>query len=342
MCGIAGAVDLAGRRPAPPEMLAAMADAIYHRGPDEDGFLRRDGVSSATRRLSIVGLGDGRQPISNEDRSVWVVFNGELFDYPEMKAALEAKGHQFRTHTDTELLPHLWEEYGDGMFEHVRGQFAFCLWDTKQNVLILARDRFGICPLFYTVRRDGDGWQLLFASEIKGLLASGVVPARPDRRGLNHVFTFFAVPGPVTCFEGIRLLLPGQYLRIPLGPNTRPEDVKPRFYWQLDFPDRGHEEDGDAKQIVDRFEQVLMTGVERRLRADVPVVSYSQRRRRFEPGRGDGVEGARPADPDLHHRRHGGAVQRRGGRRGSSPGTSAASRSWCRSAGRRCWPPTRS
>ncbi|HEY1378404.1 MAG TPA: asparagine synthase (glutamine-hydrolyzing), partial [Gemmataceae bacterium] len=280
MCGIAGVVDLAGRRAADPlrgypaDMLAAMAAALYHRGPDEDGFLRQDGVALANRRLSIVGLGDGRQPISNEDQTVWVVFNGELFDYPEQKAALEAKGHHFRTHTDTELLPHLWEEYGDGMFDHVRGQFAFCLWDTRQNVLVLARDRVGICPLFYTVRRDGDGWQLLFASEIKGLFASGVVPARPDRRGLNHVFTFFAAPGPVTCFDGIRLLLPGQYVRLRLGPDTRPEDVKPRFYWQIDFPDRGHEEDGDAKQIVDRFESVLMTAVEKRLRADVPVVSY--------------------------------------------------------------------
>jgi asparagine synthase (glutamine-hydrolysing) len=274
VCGIAGVVDLAGRRAAPADMLSAMAAALYHRGPDEDGFLRRDGIALANRRLSIVGLGDGRQPISNEDRSVWVVFNGELFEYPEMKAALEAKGHQFRTHTDTELLPHLWEEYGDGMFEHVRGQFAFALWDSKRNVLVLARDRVGICPLFFTVRRDDGGWQLLFASEVKGLLASGVVEARPDRRGLNHVFTFFAVPGPITCFEGVRLLLPGQYLHIPLGPDARPEDVTPRFYWRLDFPDRGHEEDGDAKQVVDRFESVLMTSVERRLRADVPVVSY--------------------------------------------------------------------
>ncbi len=274
MCGIAGVVDLAGRKAAPPDMLAAMAAALYHRGPDEDGFLDRPGVALANRRLSIVGLGDGRQPIANEDNSVWVVFNGELFDYPELKAALEAKGHRFRTHTDTELLPHLWEEYGDGLFDHVRGQFAFCLWDTRQNVIVLARDRVGICPLFYTTRRDGDGWQLLFASEIRGLLASGVVPARPDRRGLNHVFTFFATPGPVTCFDGVRLLLPGQYLRIQLGPDTRPDDLKPRFYWQLDFPDRGHEEDGDAKQVVDRFEAVLMKAVEKRLRADVPVVSY--------------------------------------------------------------------
>jgi asparagine synthase (glutamine-hydrolysing) len=274
VCGIAGAIDLAGRRAAPREMLEAMATAIYHRGPDEDGFLRRDGIALANRRLSIVGLGDGRQPIANEDGSVWVVFNGELFEYLEQKATLEAKGHRFKTHTDTELLPHLWEEYGDGMLDHVRGQFAFCLWDTRQNVVVLARDRVGVCPLFYTIRRDGDGWQLLFASEVKGLLASGVVPARPDLRGINHVFTFFAVPGPTTCFENVRLLPPGQFLRFRLGPDTRPEDVKARKYWQLDFPDRGQEEDGDAKTIVDRFEAVLTTAVERRLRADVPVVSY--------------------------------------------------------------------
>jgi asparagine synthase (glutamine-hydrolysing) len=274
VCGIAGVIDLAGRRAAPRDMLEAMAEAIYHRGPDEDGFLRRDGIALANRRLSIVGLGDGRQPITNEDGSVWVVFNGELFEYPEQKSALEVKGHRFKTHTDTELLPHLWEEFGDGMFQHVRGQFAFCLWDTRQNIVVLARDRVGICPVYYTIRKDGDGWQLLFASEIKGLLASGMVPARPDRRGLNHVFTFFAVPGPVTCFEDVRLLPPGQFLRIQLGPDTRPEDVTPRKYWRLDFPDSGHEEDGDARTIVDRFEAVLTTAVERRLRADVPVVSY--------------------------------------------------------------------
>src|SRR5262245_15540028 len=251
-----------------------MAAALTHRGPDEDGFLNQDGLHLASRRLSIVGLADGRQPIANEDRSVWVVFNGELFEYPEKRRALEGQGHTFRTSTDTELLPHLWEQYGDGMFEHVRGQFAFALWDSRNRLLTLARDRAGICPLFYTVRCDDDGWALLFASEIKGLLASGLVEARPDRRGLNHVFTFFAMPGPVTCFEGIRSLLPGQYLQIPLGPQTRPEQLSPRFYWQIDFPDRGNEEDGDARTMTDRFERVLMTAVEKRLRADVPVVSY--------------------------------------------------------------------
>src|SRR5579883_1697177 len=111
MCGIAGMIDLSGRRPAPPGVVPAMARAIYHRGPDEDGFLDRPGLNLANRRLSIVGLADGRQPIANEDQSVWTVFNGEFFDYPEERARLQGKGHAFRTHTDTELIPHLWEEH---------------------------------------------------------------------------------------------------------------------------------------------------------------------------------------------------------------------------------------
>src|SRR5438132_10690449 len=152
MCGIAGVMDLAGRRPVPEQTIRAMARALFHRGPDEEGFFQRPGLALASRRLSIVGLADGQQPIANEDRSVWVVFNGELFEYPEKRRALESQGHHFRTSTDTELLPHLWEQYGEGMFEHVRGQFAFALWDSRKRVLTLARDRSGICPLFYTVR----------------------------------------------------------------------------------------------------------------------------------------------------------------------------------------------
>src|ERR1019366_5745707 len=143
MCGIAGAIDLAANRLIPAEVLHAMADAIVHRGPDEDGYLQRDGVSLANRRLSIVGLADGRQPISNEDGTISVVFNGELFDYPEQRAKLDQKGHRFRTHCDTELFPHLWEEYGEGMFAHLHGQYAVALWDRRQRRLILARDRFG-------------------------------------------------------------------------------------------------------------------------------------------------------------------------------------------------------
>jgi asparagine synthase (glutamine-hydrolysing) len=275
MCGIAGFVDLAGQARVPPGMLAAMAAAIVHRGPDEDGFFEEPGVGLASRRLSIVGLADGRQPIANEDGSVRVIFNGELFEYPEKRAELEAQGHRFATHTDTELLPHLYEQYGEQMFAHVRGQFAFCLYDARRRVVILARDRVGICPLFWTVRRVGEADCLLFASEIKALLASGVVPAEANVRGLDQVFTYFGTPGPVTCFAGVQQLLPGQYLRIELG-QTRPETLTPRVYWELDFPERGHELDppGPPQAVVNRFEQLFIAAVSRRLRADVPVVSY--------------------------------------------------------------------
>src|SRR4051812_30663897 len=187
MCGIAGIVDLSGeRRPVPGDALRAMAQAIYHRGPDEDGFLDRPGVGFANRRLSIVGLFDGKQPIANEDGSVSVVFNGELFDYPEMKAELVARGHQFRTHCDTEIIPHRWEDHQEEMFAHLRGQFAIALYDSKRQRVILGRDRFGICPLYWTRVRTGGGDWLLFASEIKALLASGMVDPQPEPRGINH------------------------------------------------------------------------------------------------------------------------------------------------------------
>jgi asparagine synthase (glutamine-hydrolysing) len=264
-------MNLTGEASFPATVLRDMAKTLYHRGPDEDGFLDHPGVSLASRRLSIVGLFDGRQPIFNEDGSIAVVYNGELFDYPERKAELEGRGHRFRTHCDTELIPHLWEDHGEGMFEFLKGQFALALWDSRQRKLVLARDRFGICPLFWT--RQGD-W-LLFASEIKALLASGMVRARPDVRGLSHVFTFFALPGPVTCFEGVEMLLPGHFLTVqPAGAGQSPR-ITDRVYWAIDFPDRGQEEPGgDAKQVVDQFDALMRKAVEKRLRADVPVVSY--------------------------------------------------------------------
>jgi asparagine synthase (glutamine-hydrolysing) len=276
MCGIAGMFDLSGHRDAPVGVVPAMAQAIIHRGPDEDGFLQRPGLHLASRRLSIVGLADGKQPISNEDRTVWTVFNGELYDYPELKPKLEAKGHVFRTHTDTELIPHLWEEYREKMFDHLRGQFAFSLWDSRTNEVILARDRPGICPLFYTtVKRDGTQW-LLFGSEMKALFASGMVERKADIQGLNHIFTFFAMPGPTTVFEGVKSLAPGRYLHFKLGSETTPEQATTqKIYWQVSYPDRGHEDYGrDEKRVVDEYEAVLFQAVQRRLRADVPVVSY--------------------------------------------------------------------
>jgi asparagine synthase (glutamine-hydrolysing) len=252
-----------------------MARALIHRGPDEDGFLELPGIGLASRRLSIVGLADGCQPISNESRSVRVVYNGELFDYPERRAELQRRGHQFSTRCDTEVIPHLWEEQGEGMLGGLRGQFALALWDHTQQKLLLARDRFGICPLYWTRQTSPTGDWLLFASEIKALLATGLVSARADPRGINHAFTFFALPGPVTCFAGIQALLPGHYLTVQRrGPGEQAR-VEERAYWEIDFPDKGCEDPGgDRKRLVDRFEETLMRAVERRLRADVPVVSY--------------------------------------------------------------------
>lgn len=275
MCGIAGIVDLSGNRPVPAGILKRMADAIFHRGPDQDGYFEHAGIGLANRRLSIIGLFDGQQPITNEDRSVVCVYNGEFFDYPEMKQRLEANGHRFATHCDTELIPHLWEDHGERTFEHLRGQFALAVFDQKQRRIVLARDRFGICPLFWSRQRNGDGEWLLFASEIKALLASGMVPARPDPRGLDQAFNFFAVPGKPTCFEGVGALQPGHYLRIDLPKHNEPATVSEHIYWEIDFPDFGAEEDpGDPVKLVDEFERVMLAAVERRLRADVPVVSY--------------------------------------------------------------------
>jgi asparagine synthase (glutamine-hydrolysing) len=283
MCGIAGMMDLSGRRPAPSGVVRRMAAAIVHRGPDDDGFFDSREVVLGNRRLSIVGLADGKQPLANEDRTVNVVFNGELFDYPERRKDLEARGHVFRTHTDTELLPHLYEEHGEGMFVTLRGQFAVALWDEKEQRLLLARDRWGICPLFWTIQRPTDGefaggtW-LLFASEIKALLASGLVTPRPDVRGLNHLFTFFATPGPVTCFEGVQQLVPGRYLDIRRGEPgalATGAEPSPQVFYEFDFPDRGQEiKDADPKTLTDEFEEVLTRSVNMKLRADVPVVSY--------------------------------------------------------------------
>jgi asparagine synthase (glutamine-hydrolysing) len=276
MCGIAGIIDLSGaRRPVPPGTLQAMAEAIVHRGPDEDGFLELPGLGLASRRLSIVGLFDGRQPIHNEDGEVTVVYNGELFDYVEKRAELENRGHHFRTHCDTEVIPHSWEDEQEAVLERLRGQFALALWDNRRQRLVLARDRFGICPLYWTRQRTPDGEWLLFASEIKALLASGLVEPRPEPRGIHHLFTFFAQPGRVTCFAGVEYLLPGHYLQIQLGEPGKPAQVHERVFWEMDFPDRGDEERGaDPKRLVDEFERLLVGATERRLRADVPVVSY--------------------------------------------------------------------
>lgn len=265
MCGIAGALDLTGRREFPVRPLLSMTGAIAHRGPDDEQVHTEPGVALGARRLSIIDLAGGRQPIANESGDVWVAFNGELFEYPELRQELLAKGHTLATRCDTEAWVHLYEDLGVGMFEKARGQFAVSLWDRKNRTLILGRDRVGICPLYYTER---DGW-LLWGSEVKALLASGMVPARSDPKGVDHLFSFFCAGTTRTFFEGVKSIPPGHFLIVKDG------RVEQRKYWDLDFPDAGDERRmDDPTPLIEELEGLLRQSVERRLRGDVPVVSY--------------------------------------------------------------------
>ncbi|HEV3163406.1 MAG TPA: asparagine synthase (glutamine-hydrolyzing) [Isosphaeraceae bacterium] len=265
MCGIAGAFDLTGSRLFPEDRLLAMTGAIAHRGPDDEHVHLEPGLAMGARRLSIVDLSGGRQPLANEDGSIWVAFNGELFEYPELRSVLLAKGHTLATRCDTEAWVHLYEDDGEGCFQRARGQFAVSLWDRKNRTVILGRDRVGICPLYYAER---DGW-LLWASEIKALLASGLVEPRPDLKGIDYLFSFFCAGTSRTYFEGVTSIPPGCYLRVRDG------RVELKQYWDLDFPDAGQEVRlADPSPLVDELEGLLRQAVERRLRGDVPVVSY--------------------------------------------------------------------
>ncbi len=265
MCGIAGAIDLNGHREFSAARLLAMTGAIAHRGPDDEQVHLEPGVAMGARRLSIVNLAGGRQPISNEDGSIWATQNGELFEYPELQAELSARGHRLATRCDTELWVHLYEDLGEGFFEKARGQFAVALWDRNTRTLILGRDRVGICPLYYTM---ADGW-LLWGSEIKALLSSGLVAARPDPKGIDLFFHTFCAGTSRTFFEGIQSIPPGHYLRVRDG------RVESKLYWDLDFPDAGQERRlDDPTPLIDELESRMRQAVERRLRGDVPVVSY--------------------------------------------------------------------
>ncbi len=265
MCGIAGALDLHHQRDYSPDRLRAMTQAIAHRGPDDESFHQEPGVALGARRLSIIDLAGGRQPIANENRSIWVAFNGELFDYPELRRDLLARGHHFATRCDTEAWVHLFEDHGEGMFDRAKGQFAVSLWDRANRTLILGRDRVGICPLYYAER---DGW-LLWGSEIKALLASGLVEAEADPKGVDHLFNFFCSGTSRTFFQGVKSIPPGHYLKVLDG------RIELKKYWDLDFPDEGEElRHDDPTPLIDELEHLMRQSVERRLRGDVPVVSY--------------------------------------------------------------------
>jgi asparagine synthase (glutamine-hydrolysing) len=259
MCGIAG---VARRHPVgiSLDVLGRMAAAIRHRGPDGYGFFTSPLVGLAHLRLSIIDLAGGAQPMTNEDGSVVISYNGEVYNYRELMVELQARGHQFQTQSDTEVLVHGWEEWGHGLFQRLNGQFAFALYDRRTEQLVLARDRFGVRPLFYA-EREGD---LYFGSEVKALLASGAVTPEPDPLGLDQVFTFWAARPPRTPFRDIWSLEPGTWAVWRAG------RLEIRRHYALEYPEQG-DEPLDALQCLD---EVMHSSVALRLRADVPVGAY--------------------------------------------------------------------
>jgi asparagine synthase (glutamine-hydrolysing) len=262
MCGIAG---IFSTDKAPSQAwLHRMVGTLSHRGPDSVGFHADPPVALGHARLSIIDLESGQQPIHNEDRTVWVVLNGEIFNYIELRADLEKQGHRFYTRSDTEVLVHLYEEYGCDLVEKLNGQFAFALWDSMRVRLMLARDRAGIRPLFYS--RVGN--TLLFGSEIKSLLACPIAPRRLSAQALGEIFTYWAPLGDKTSFEGIYSLGPGHYLV------QERESVRTVCYWDWTFPSRADPVLTDADAAAEELRALLVDAVRLQLRADVPVGAY--------------------------------------------------------------------
>src|SRR5258708_24488297 len=211
MCGICGIVFSDRDWRVNGEVLAGMNHRIAHRGPDDEGFFVEENVGLAMRRLSIIDVKTGHQPLANENQDVWIVYNGEIYNHAELRADLEAKGHRYRTRSDTETIVHLYEEYGRDCVKYLRGMFAFVIWDRRRRVLFAARDRLGIKPLYYR----WDGKAFLFGSEIKAILAYPDVIAAFNRETLAEYLAFGYITGPETMFAGIRKLIPGRILVLP-------------------------------------------------------------------------------------------------------------------------------
>src|SRR4030066_1333520 len=207
MCGIAGVFNYKSDLPVSLEVLKNMNREMLHRGPDDEGFYIKDNLGLAFRRLSIIDLYTGNQPIHNEDKMIWVIFNGEIYNYIELKETLREKGHFFYTTADTEVIVHLYEEYGEDFIHHLNGMYAIAVWDEKRDILILARDRAGIKPLYYSETENG----IVFASEIKALLKAGV-SRLPDNEAINQYLSYGYIPSPLTGFKAIRKLNAGHML----------------------------------------------------------------------------------------------------------------------------------
>ena len=262
MCGICGVFDFTGHAELTHERLRALADTMVHRGPDDWGtYLSPDRrVGFGFRRLSIVDLTGGHQPMSNEDSTIWVVFNGEIYNHPDLRRVLEAQGHVYRTRCDTETIIHAYEEWGSACVERMRGMFAFAIWDESKQELLLARDRIGIKPLYYTEQ----GGQFLFASEIKAILASPGVKREVDLEALYHYLTFLVTPAPLTLFQGVHKLPPGHTMTLRADGHS-----ETACYWDPIFPQDGTEAVSE-KQIIERLREMLRESIHLRMMSDVP------------------------------------------------------------------------
>ncbi len=258
MCGISGILNFDAADPVDPSVISNMAGALAHRGPDDEGFFVDGQAGLGFRRLSIIDLAGGAQPIFNEDRSAAIIFNGEIYNYRDLKCSLERAGHVFETRSDTETILHAYEQYGDDCVDHLRGMFSFAIWDRRQRRLLLARDRLGIKPLYYY----RDQRFLAYASEIKALLEVPAIAREIDQDAFDQYLSLRYVPGPRTMFKNIFRLQPGHMLTADQG------GVRIRQYWDVTYPEPGSR---PIEQSVERFKEELDESVRLRLISEVPL-----------------------------------------------------------------------
>ncbi|MCW8193302.1 asparagine synthase (glutamine-hydrolyzing) [Proteobacteria bacterium 005FR1] len=266
MCGIAGLIG-SGRdnvREDRHGVAERMASQLRHRGPDGGACYMDPSALLVHTRLSIIDLSTGAQPLHNEDKTLWLICNGEIFNYVELRAQLKARGHQFSTNSDCEVILHLYEEHGLEFIDHLNGQFALCLWDAKSQTAVLARDRVGIAPLFYREGSEG----LWFASEVKAMLAGRQESPRMDVDAFNQLLSFWAPVSPSTIFAGVQEVSPGEMLVYREG------RLESRRYWDLDFPAHGDHADISVDRAASEIRDLLEDATRIRLRADVPVAAY--------------------------------------------------------------------
>ena len=266
MCGISGIVDLRSTRDIDEALVRRINDSLTHRGPDGSGYHFEPGVGLGHRRLSIIDLEGGKQPIYNEDQTVVVTYNGEIYNFQELVAELTAKGHTFHTCCDTEVIVHAWEEWGAKCLDRFNGMFAFALWDQNQKVLFLARDRLGIKPLFYSVLADG---RIVFGSELKALMHCPDIPRDLNAQAIEEYFTFGYIPDPNSIYTAVRKLEPGTCLQLKRG-LTPPEPIR---YWDVPLDTEAHEAAGFEGSCAELREQ-LKNSVDRQLIAEVPLGAF--------------------------------------------------------------------